>query len=275
MKTIVEEWMAKEIIIPQNLTVKSLGINIIDKKMQRHRYNILVYVDSVGCTSCNLGLTEWKAYIEKSKLKAYNVGFLFVVQSNNYTEFEQQLKCKQFSYPIIYDPHGTFNKLNKFPKENKYHTFLLDKKNKVVLIGSPVKSENMYKLYDEVIRGKKRDIVQSNNIEKKNSFVNKTTVKLENESLNLGKFSIKSIKQASFKFTNTGKHPFIIQSVIMSCGCTVAKYDKRPIPHGDTTIVVVEYKPYSLGYFTKMAIVNCNVENKCMKLKISGEVVKK
>jgi len=275
MKTIVEEWMAKEIIIPKHLTIKSAGVNITNKKIQSHRYNILVYVDSVGCTSCNLGLAEWKAYIDKSKLKAYNVGFLFVVQSNNYTKFEQKLKYEQFSYPIIYDPQGTFNKLNKFPKENKYRTFLLDEKNKVVLIGSPIKSENMCKLYDEVISGEKRDIVQSDNIENKNIFANKTTVKLESDSINFGKFSIKSIKQASFKFTNTGKHPFLIQSVTMSCGCTVAKYDKRPIPQGDTTTIVVKYKPYSLGYFTKMAVVICNVENKSLKLKISGEVIKK
>jgi hypothetical protein len=74
---------------------------------------------------------------------------------------------------------------------------------------------------------------------------------------------------------NKGKKPLLIQSVKTSCGCTVAKYDKKPIPQGETTTIVLEYKPNSLGYFSKTADVVCNVPKGSVRLRISGEVVEK
>jgi len=59
--------------------------------------------------------------------------------------------------------------------------------------------------------------------------------------------------------TNTGKKPLTIQSVKTSCGCTVAKYDKKPVLPRETTTVKLEYKPNSLGYFSKTADVVCNI----------------
>lgn len=44
----------------------------------------------------------------------------------------------KFSYPIIYDYHGTLDSLNQFPKNRIFQTFLLDKDNKVILIGNPI-----------------------------------------------------------------------------------------------------------------------------------------
>ena len=69
--------------------------------------------------------------------------------------------------------------------------------------------------------------------------------------------------------------PLIIQNVNTSCGCTVAKYEKMPIAKGESTTVVLEFKPNSLGYFSKTADVVCNVPEGYVRLKISGEVVEK
>jgi len=105
--------------------------------------------------------------------------------------------------------------------------------------------------------------------------INTTSITIESDSLYLGKLDYYSIQHASFKIKNTGKDPLVIQSVNTSCGCTAAKYDKKPITQGETTIVVLEYKPNSLGYFRKTADVVCNVPKGYIRLKISGEVVEK
>jgi len=275
-KKIISEWSLKEIIFPKKITYKSLSQVIIGNNILNHQYKILVFVDSVGCTSCQLGLIEWKAFIDHCERNFYDLGFLFVVQSRNYSEFTEKLKLNRFTYPIIYDSKDEFNRLNQFPKENKYRTFLLNENNQVILIGSPIKNEKIWKLYIEIIqRGKKVSIKP---VELGNDIINlidNTTINIPNDYINLGKFGFNSVKHASFKIKNNGKKQLIIQTVNTSCGCTAAKYEKKPIAKGETTTVILEYKPNSLGYFSKTADVVCNVPEGYVRLTISGEVVEK
>lgn len=100
-------------------------------------------------------------------------------------------------------------------------------------------------------------------------------VETQKDSVHLGKISFYSRKHTSFEIKNKGTKPFIIYTVNTTCGCTVAKYDKKPVQEGETTTVVLEYKPNSLGFFTKTADVVCNVPEGYVRLKISGEVVEK
>lgn len=105
--------------------------------------------------------------------------------------------------------------------------------------------------------------------------INTTTIIIENDSLCLGKLDSHSKQLASFKIKNTGNELLVIHTVHTSCGCTVATYDKQPIAIGDFATVILEYKPTSLGFFSKTADVICNVPEGFVRLKISGEVVGK
>lgn len=274
-KTISEKWYKKEIILPQKLVFKSMGQDTACTHILNQRHKVLVYLDSVGCIPCRLRLVEWKEYIEDCQSRGLDVGFLFVVQSSNYKHLEEKLYTDLFSYPIIYDSKDDFNKLNKFPKEEKFRTFLLDEKNRVVLIGSPIENEKIRMLYGKVIgNGKKVPIAKLDN-KQAGIPIGQTNVQLTIDSLSLGKFRYSSVKQCSFALKNIGSKPLVIQSVRTACGCTVAKYDKKPLAVGQTATILLEYKPNSLGYFSKTADVVCNVPKGHVRLKISGEVVEK
>jgi hypothetical protein len=111
--------------------------------------------------------------------------------------------------------------------------------------------------------------------ERDNNLGIKTSIGVCKLSINLGKLSFQSKKQAIFKLKNTSKQALRIQSVNTSCGCTVAKYDKKPVLQGEIATVVLEYKPNKSGYFSKTADVVCNVPEGFVRLMISGEVVQK
>lgn len=77
-----------------------------------------------------------------------------------------------------------------------------------------------------------------------------------------------------FTFENTGKGPLVISSVTSSCGCTVPKYDKKPIAAGNTGIVEVVFN--SSGYNgkqNKTITVRSNASKSIVLLKISVEVI--
>ena len=72
-------------------------------------------------------------------------------------------------------------------------------------------------------------------------FQNPTTIQfLENE-YDLDTIPIGKVITRDIKFINTGKNPYFITDIKVSCGCTIPSYDNRPIAAGDTGSVKIEY----------------------------------
>lgn len=79
----------------------------------------------------------------------------------------------------------------------------------------------------------------------------------------------------TFKFTNTGEAPLIIQDAKATCGCTVPSYPRQPIPVGGTGEIVVKFdssnKP---GVQNKTVTLTANTYPSVSKLNIKSVVVK-
>ena len=78
-----------------------------------------------------------------------------------------------------------------------------------------------------------------------------------------------------FAFTNEGDTPLIIESAKASCGCTVPRWPKEPIPVGGTGEIEVSFnskgKP---GTQNKTVTITANTYPKITKLNIKSVVVK-
>jgi hypothetical protein len=74
-----------------------------------------------------------------------------------------------------------------------------------------------------------------------------------------------------FKFTNVSKHPVVITRVVPSCGCTVPKYDERPILPGQEGVIRATFKGDSRGAFNKKITVLMDVGT--YELFLRGQVV--
>lgn len=76
---------------------------------------------------------------------------VFVINTVDSVEIKSLFEKEKMTVPLFFDHKNAFFVKNKIPKENNLHTFLLDKNNRVVLIGSPINNEKMWNLYKEVI----------------------------------------------------------------------------------------------------------------------------
>ncbi|MCU0458529.1 MAG: DUF1573 domain-containing protein [Bacteroidales bacterium] len=78
-----------------------------------------------------------------------------------------------------------------------------------------------------------------------------------------------------FSFSNTGDADLVITSASASCGCTVPRFDKKPVaPGGSGTIEVVFDTSGREGVQTKTVVVQSNAENNLVILRIIAEVTK-
>lgn len=69
----------------------------------------------------------------------------------------------------------------------------------------------------------------------------KTTIQFEETVHDFGKLKQGDVAEHSFKFTNTGKEPLIIENAQGSCGCTVPSYPKEPVAPGASGEIQVKF----------------------------------
>ncbi|MDF1560702.1 MAG: DUF1573 domain-containing protein [Bacteroidales bacterium] len=79
-----------------------------------------------------------------------------------------------------------------------------------------------------------------------------------------------------FTFRNTGDADLVITSATASCGCTVPKYDRKPVPpEGTGTVEVIFDTSGREGLQTKTIVIQSNAENNLVILRIIAEVENK
>jgi hypothetical protein len=80
----------------------------------------------------------------------------------------------------------------------------------------------------------------------------------------------------TFSFDNKGTGSLVILDAITTCGCTVPKYDRKPIPSGKGGKLEVKFDTSGRdGMQTKTITVRSNATVPAVILKITADVVKK
>ena len=261
---LVNEWQGKEIKFPDNLIFTCYLTDTTDFQIPQSEYKVLVYVDSIGCTSCKLQLHKWKELIEYTdSVTQGKIPFLFFFHPKDYKEIRYLLKRDGFDRPTCIDMDDRLNKLNKFPADMTFQTFLLDKDNKVAILGNPVHNIAVKELYLKQITGK----------DNPNKNIPRTTAESIETEINFGTFEISEIKETIIEVKNTGDNPLVIVDVSTTCGCTAATYDKQPAKPGESLRVGIKMTPKDTGFFDEVITVKYNsMNNQPVKVKIKGNV---
>lgn len=261
---LVNEWQGKEIKFPDNLIFTRYLTDTTDFQIPQSEYKVLVYVDSIGCTSCKLQLHKWIELIEYTDSATQGkVPFLFFFHPKDTKEIRYLLKCDGFDRPVCIDLDDRLNKLNKFPADMTFQTFLLDKNNKIVVLGNPVHNTALKDLYLKQITGK----------DNPNKNMPKTIAKATPLEIDFGTFDKSEIKEATIEVKNTGDSPLVIVDVSTTCGCTAATYDKRPAKPGEILRVGIKMTPKDTGFFDEVVTIKYNsINNQPVKVEIKGNV---
>ena len=261
MLRLVNEWNGKEIKLPVHSVFTIQGKDTVDFEFGNANYKVITYIDSVGCTSCKLQLPRWKKLVgEVDSITNGSVPFLFYFHPKDMKELRYLTRRDDFKYPVCFDEKDELNRLNRFPSDMTFQTFLLDKDNKVVAMGNPVLNPKIKDLYLDVIKEKK-DTGQATNVT--SASVNQTV-------LDFGSFPQLEKQEKSFVLTNTGNGLLVIQDIITSCGCTKVEYSKEPVRPGGTLEVKVIYEAEKAEHFNKTVTVFCNTKDSPLRLTVKG-----
>ena len=261
MLRLVNEWNGKEIKFPARSVFTIQGKDTVKLEFSNVDYKVVTYIDSVGCTSCKLQLSRWKKLVEEvDSLTNGRVPFLFYFHPKDRKELRYLTRRDDFTYPVCFDERDELNRLNQFPTDMTFQTFLLDKDNKVVAMGNPVHNPKVKELYLDLITGGRSS----------NSSGQITQVSVDQTELDFGNFPKEEKQERSFVLTNTGKGLLVIQDIVTSCGCTKVEYSKEPIRPGTTLELKVIYEAEKAEHFNKTVTVYCNTKDSPLRLTVKG-----
>ena len=102
---------------------------------------------------------------------------------------------------------------------------------------------------------------------------NVTSMEFDKLEHDFGSIPPDSDNKCSFKVTNTGSKPLIIENVKASCGCTTPRKPEKPIPPGKSDFIEVGFHPNpGTTSVTKTITVTANTIETTVELKIKAEV---
>ena len=261
---IIKEWQGKEIVFPENPIFTQFGNDTIPYQIPESEYKIVLYVDSVGCTSCILQLHKWKELIEQvDSLSGGTVPVLFFFHPKDTREIAYLLKRDDIIIPVCIDEKDHFNAINTFPAYQSFQCFLLDKDNKVVFIGNPVHNTRIKDMYlSEIAIG----------VEKATPMSENTTVRIGQTNFDLGTMKRGEAAIVKTKIYNTGDAPFKIHNLEASCECTTVEYNQGAVSPNKAVEIEITQIAEDMGEFFRVVYIYGNTEQSPLTIMLEGEV---
>ena len=261
---LVKEWSGKEIRFPEKPVFTRFVTDTTDFCIPAIAdYKVVVYVDSIGCVSCKLQLGKWKEFIAQvDSATDGNVPFLFFFQSKDNNDLRYILKRDNFTLPVCIDTDNQFYKLNHFPGEMMFQTFLVDWDNHVKVIGNPIHNLSVRDLYLKELTGNAASSLPT------------THLQIDTLEYDLGMVSANSTKEQTIHLRNVGTETFRLKGITTSCDCTTAQYNWQEIQPGETNVVTVSYQAEQPGDFLRTITIYGNISEKAITLSFVGTVTR-
>ncbi|TAL68748.1 MAG: hypothetical protein EPN88_06975 [Bacteroidetes bacterium] len=160
IEKVVETWHGKQIIFPDSIFIleKEILYPVEVNPLNSGKLKLLTLV-SGDCMSCIENLNKWSHFLDS--LRSFSdIKLVVIIITSDLDRF-----IKDF-YPLINDDFTlyidvAFNFLITYqmPEDLTLRTFLLDKTNKVLLIGNPIYRNEIKRLYiNKIIEYEKKNI---------------------------------------------------------------------------------------------------------------------
>ena len=150
VKQVVVDWENKSIVIPDSQYVCQGSESKLLSSLPSYR--LYVVIDTLGCTACSMQIDEWKLFLDESmERKSQHFLLIFVTNTRNATKVKSILMSHGLPGSMVMEAPCDFYATNNISKEWQYRTFLTDRVNKVLLLGSPLYSEGLRELYLELL----------------------------------------------------------------------------------------------------------------------------
>lgn len=150
----VKRFNGSEIVFPSSLKLVE-GTNPYYKIYEKPNGSLVYWFDENECSICRLSnMAEMRKLFNlcRDSLQGVDIRLIFSPSFSNKESFMEFLEDSEREFSVYVDESNLFGKINYvIPKDRQYHTFLLDKDNKVLLAGNPLLGPTIWNLYRTIM----------------------------------------------------------------------------------------------------------------------------
>jgi hypothetical protein len=155
IEELVMYWNNRKVIIPDSLKSLSEDKSLIQNFLKDTSDCKIITIISGDCQMCIQEIRNWIPFFDKMKKSQISNKLYFIIENTNLSYFEKiYADDLPVGFNFFIDESGKLSEINHLPKDKNYKTVLLDKNNKVLLIGSPLSSDDMCSLFLERLKTK-------------------------------------------------------------------------------------------------------------------------
>lgn len=92
--------------------------------------------------------------------------------------------------------------------------------------------------------------------------------------VNLAEIKFDSSYQVVYNLYNRGEGILVVDTVTASCGCTTPSVSKKIVEPGDSSVLVVGYKPVDTGWFDKKIVIKSNTNDSFSIVSFQGRAIR-
>lgn len=149
----LDEMAGKKITFPtDNTLLNQSGFLKVKKPARTNKLALVTFIDG-RCTSCihqASMLEQFRILITQSVNK--DLDLIVFVLVNKEEDFKNDYFSETELQRVYLVKNYHFLEMNDIPFEQKFHTFLIDKENRIMLIGHPNMNKKLEKLYLKTVK---------------------------------------------------------------------------------------------------------------------------
>lgn len=150
LSELVKERIGASVIFPSAIVKAGTDSSLMTiNQTEEYKYKLVVYTDG-DCGQCISELYKWTEFINDNREVFKSVREIFIIYSENFQRFEYITEKAEIKLPFYYDSTNLYITQNEI-YENMLQTLILDKNNKIVIVGSPIENAAMRELYRKVL----------------------------------------------------------------------------------------------------------------------------
>ena len=155
----IKKLCSQRIAIPYDYFQEYKGNEKVETERLTSPFKLIVYNDSSQCTTCAINhMDVWVPLLDSlaSFEGKIEVAFIFSPKREDYANLTHRARLP---FPIYVDSSCAFSQMNKnLPANAMMHTFLLNEKDSVILVGDPVRNERIKDLLLDILKSKERTV---------------------------------------------------------------------------------------------------------------------
>lgn len=152
LRDVVAASLGKKLSIPEDLQLYTPFQPYTTDSIQLANSSLKLYsLINTGCSTCLGEIDKWFSFA--SKIKKYKIPVILICKSDkdNFESIKylcETNKIKKFPFPFFLDLKDNYVNKNPFMNASRdFETVLTDKNNTILLIGNPLRSNEMKELY--------------------------------------------------------------------------------------------------------------------------------